>query len=68
MALEANGRARTLLTDRPELYEARFPIPSASPGDGRRTVCGGTARDRVCWTWAAAPAVTPAVCTRRGAG
>ncbi|MFF9331662.1 class I SAM-dependent DNA methyltransferase [Streptomyces albogriseolus] len=32
MAVEANGRARTLLTDRPELYEARFPDPERLAG------------------------------------
>ncbi|MFF5798291.1 class I SAM-dependent DNA methyltransferase [Streptomyces albogriseolus] len=32
MALEANGHARTLLTDRPELYEARFPDPERLAG------------------------------------
>ncbi|GGQ50097.1 class I SAM-dependent DNA methyltransferase [Streptomyces althioticus] len=32
MTPEVNGRARTLLTDRPELYEARFPDPGRLAG------------------------------------
>ncbi|CAL9333272.1 class I SAM-dependent DNA methyltransferase [Streptomyces sp. enrichment culture] len=32
MTPESNGRARTLLTDRPELYEARFPDPGRLAG------------------------------------
>lgn len=68
MTPESNGRARTLLTDRPELYEARFPDPGRLAGrwveDCLRRHGGG----RVCWTWAAAPAATPPTCTRRTAG